>query len=393
MTALLSGALLTCCNDAEYSIRENSIYFAGATSTKSVNVAMETSGADVSVVVRLAKAAEQEITVSLDLNSQLLDAYNAENFTEYQLVPPEHYDLPNPAQVTIPAGEFSATLKVHIENFDTQGKLYAMPFVLTKVLKGDITLSATQSKLIYLIAKPLITTVPVMKGYGSGATQEAVKLAPDTEDWELVVEKFTIECWVRMSAYTKNNQCIFSNWANSPGGWNDEFYVRFGDANSPYNYMQVKAFGHGGIQGDRDLVANTWYHWAYVWDPPTFYIYRNAEVYMKVEPPMPLGGAALHGPSGSVHFPGLDMIGSGATYFPDLCAMSQVRFWKTARTQAQIRNNMYFEVDPTNPELVVYLPMNEDSGNVFHDITGNGHDATAGAHIIQTREQNVRFDR
>jgi hypothetical protein len=87
------------------------------------------------------------------------------------------------------------------------------------------------------------------------------------------------------------------------------------------------------------------------------------------------------------------MIGSGASYFPDLCAMSQLRFWKVARTQAQIKNNMYFEIDPANPDLIGYWPMNEGEGNIFNDITGNGNHAVAGGHILQTWEHNIRFDK
>jgi hypothetical protein len=86
------------------------------------------------------------------------------------------------------------------------------------------------------------------------------------------------------------------------------------------------------------------------------------------------------------------------TYFPDLCAMSQMRLWKTAISQSQIKNNMYYEIDPANPGLIGYWPMNEGSGNVFKDITGNGHDATAsvtasGASTVQRWEHGVRFDR
>jgi hypothetical protein len=37
--------------------------------------------------------------------------------------------------------------------------------------------------------------------------------------------------------------------------------------------------------------------------------------------------------------------------------------------------------------------MDEGSGNIFHDITGNGHDAIAGSHILQRWENDVRFDK
>jgi hypothetical protein len=37
------------------------------------------------------------------------------------------------------------------------------------------------------------------------------------------------------------------------------------------------------------------------------------------------------------------------------------------------------EVKYTDPNLVFYLPMNEGSGSVLHDVTGNGHNVTIGS--------------
>jgi hypothetical protein len=40
---------------------------------------------------------------------------------------------------------------------------------------------------------------------------------------------------------------------------------------------------------------------------------------------------------------------------------------------------MYKEVKYTDPNLVFYLPMNEGSGSVLNDVTGNGHNVTIGS--------------
>jgi len=379
ITAVLLGMFISC-DDAEYSIKDNSVYIAEAVSAKSINVAMEATGADVNVMVRLAKPVNHDVTVSIGLDEQLITAYNETNSTEYTLIPAEHFSLPSETQVTIPAGDVSSIFKVHIDNFDTKGKLYAFPIAIKNVLKGDIEQSVSQSKLVYLIAKPLVVSVPVMKGYGNGATQEGVKIRP-AQDWNIRTKEWTLEAWVRMSGYSKNNQAIFDNW----GDGLTEVYIRFGDANAPYNYLQVKTLG-GQVQTERDLIPNKWYHWAFVYNGLTLSIYRDGQLNVQFVPPAP------QGPGGTVEFQTLTMIGSGATYFPDLCAMSQVRFWKTARTQNQIKNNMYYEVDPTNSDLIGYWPMNEGSGNTFADATSNGNNAVAGSHIVQSWEHNVRFD-
>ena len=223
----------------------------------------------------------------------------------------------------------------------------------------------------------MIVSVPVMKGYAN----EGVKIRP-ASDWGINTKEWTIEAWVRMGGYTRNNQAIFDNW----GDGLTEVYIRFGDANAPYNYLQIKTLG-GQVQTERDLVPNKWYHWAFVYDGVTMTVYRDGEPDVRFNPPAPAG------PGGTVEFQTLTMIGSGSTYFPDLCAMSQFRFWKVARTPNQIKNNMYYEVDPSNPNLIGYWPMNEGSGTTFADISGNGNNAVAGSHIIQSWEHDVRFDR
>ena len=87
------------------------------------------------------------------------------------------------------------------------------------------------------------------------------------------------------------------------------------------------------------------------------------------------------------------MIGSGATYVPNKCNISQVRFWKTALTQAQIKNNMFFSIDPNNANLIAYWPMDEGDGNLFHDISGNERHAVASSGILREWQHNVRFDK
>jgi hypothetical protein len=368
------------CNDAEYDIKDNSVYIAeAATAAKSVTVSMEDNGVDINLTVRLAVPTSSDIQVEITTNPDLLDSFNATNSTEYVMLPADRFNLPANAKVTIPAGEISATFKIHVDNFDTQSKRYALPIALGNVLEGNVNKSVAQSKFVYLVAKPLIVSVPVMKGVGADGSGIRVEAAASRRPFGINVAQWSLECWARMSAYTKNNQAIFNL-----GSSDHEIYIRFGDANAPYNYLQIKTLG-GQVQTARDLVPGIWYHWTFIYDGVTLYIYRNGELDVKFDPPTPAGG--------QVRIDFVEMISSGATYFPDQCAMSQVRLWKTAISPTQIKNNMYYAIDPTNTNLIAYWPMNEGSGSNFADITGNGYEAVAAAGILQRWEDNIRFDK
>lgn len=363
------GMLFTGCDNAEYEVRDNSVYLSDAAgSTKSTTLTMD-DGVDINVNVRLAKKTDKDVEVEIKLNPSLLDSYNEANNSEYY--PLTDFQLPAGAKVTIPAGEIGAVYTIHIDDFETEGKQYALGVELGNIVAGGIEKSASQSRYIYLLAKPLNVSVPVLNGRPG-----SIKAAPETK-WGITTTRWSLECWTRMSAYSINNQAIFNTGSND-----HEIYIRFGDANRPYNYLQIKTLG-GQVQTPSDLEPNKWYHWAFVYDGTTLTIFQNGEERVKFDPPAPAGG--------SVRFDYLQMISSGS-YFMDQCAMSQIRLWKTAITQTQIKNNMYYSVNPANSDLIGYWPMDEGDGSSFADITGNGHDATAATGVVQGWEHGIRFD-
>ena len=65
--------------------------------------------------------------------------------------------------------------------------------------------------------------------------------------------------------------------------------------------------------------------------------------------------------------------------------MGQVRLWNKVLTQAEIESNMGGPVT-VNPNLIGYWKMDEGSGDVIFDSSGNGNDATiATGKIIEWR--------
>jgi hypothetical protein len=364
----LSAFFLIGCENAEYKAQSNSLYITDAAGTNNATTVTMDDGADINVVVRLAQKVMEDVEVEIQFSPELLAEYNATSGTEYEVLPADM--LPKNATVIIPAGEISANYRLHVDDFVTNGITYAIPLTLGNVIKGNIVKSKAQSKFIYVLAKPLNVSVPVLRGNAGNVTT-----LPET-DWGITVDAWTLEAWVRMG-YSINNQAIFTSGSND-----HEIYIRFGDANRPYNYLQIKSLG-GQKQTASDLEANTWYHWAFVYNGTTLTIYRNGKQDTFFDPPAPKGG--------SVRFDFMKIVDSGS-YFRNNCAMSQVRLWKVARTESEIANNMYFEVNPKNPNLIALWPMDEGDGTSFRDATGNGHNATSNG-ALQRWEHNIRFDK
>lgn len=358
------------CENAEYEVKDNNVYLSDATTSEAKVVVME-GNINIDVNIRLAKKLDHDVELYIKINPTLLEEYNKANATEYNLIP--NIEIPDKGKVIIPAGEIGALCRIPLADFDMKGKRYAISVELSDVATKGIERSNTLSKFFYLISKPLITSVPVMKGYN----EKMVRTAPATL-WGITTKEWSLECLTNMSGYSNNNQAIFNM-----GSKDHEIYIRFGDANSPYNYLQIKTLG-GQVETKRDLEPNKWYHWAFVYDGKTFTVYRDGEFNVKFEPPVPKGG--------SIRFDYVEMISSGS-YFRDQCKMSQVRLWKKAISGDQIKNNMHFSIDPTNPNLIGYWPMNEGKGNTFADITGNGHNGTADENILINWEHNIRFDK
>jgi hypothetical protein len=370
LVTVLSGGLFTGCNDAEYTVLDNNVYLADAAVSlaKSKVVTMEPTGLTVAVAVRLAKPMDYDVEVALKIDASLLDTYNAQYNTDYIAVPSEYIHLPETPTALIKAQEVSGVMNIRIDNFETNNLPYCLPIVLNGVKNADMVQSATLSNFVYLINKPLITSVPHITGNNSCSVEG---------EWGMTCSVWTMEFWARMGDLTSNNQCIleFSN-----GGINSDYvYLVWGDARSPRNIFRAK-IGNNEVYTDGILKLNEWTHYALVNDGALVTIYINGEACNLA----PFGGPqVLAKPSGM---------------WSTLrnCDFCQYRIWSTARTQTEIKNNMLTEVNPSDQNLIVYWKANEGSGGVLHDATGNGRHWTITKGGVEDTDltwyHDIRFD-
>ncbi|MEA3356816.1 MAG: LamG-like jellyroll fold domain-containing protein, partial [Patescibacteria group bacterium] len=62
--------------------------------------------------------------------------------------------------------------------------------------------------------------------------------------------------------------------------------------------------------------------------------------------------------------------------------MDEVTFYNTALTAAQVRQNMFKQIDPTTSNLAAYWRFNDNIGTTAHDETTNNNDATLAGNVL-----------
>ena len=87
-------AVVTGCNDAKLSTIDNGVYIAEAAPSNTFSQQIEAQLVDEgdvikTLTVRLVRAIDQDVTVTLDIDQQLIDEYNQQHEASYELLPEE----------------------------------------------------------------------------------------------------------------------------------------------------------------------------------------------------------------------------------------------------------------------------------------------------------------
>lgn len=349
----LAGAMLVCsCQNELYKDptqefqAEQGAYIKGGESSqvfveegKEVNVK--------SIAVALVRQEDHSRTVSVEAgNKEQLEAYNKKHGTEYLMLPPEMYEVSK--EIVFDARQTSQFLPVKLKDikFSLQGS-YALPL---KLSGGTVPVVEGESESLIVLEQRINTKCLRMAGSGS----EDGNMFPS----DFKVDQWTMEVMVNRSAYSSNNRSICGTKLVSGSGAFDEIYPRFGDVTIRTDQLQIKT-GNSQIDVPADVFTaqpNTWYMLAFVYDGKKNYVYVNGELVADRE--------IRDGAYGLVGF----WIG-GANEL-----VREVRFWKTARTQQQLKQFMWKMVDGSDDNLVLYYPLNgkkrdKDTGEITEDET------------------------
>ncbi len=116
--------------------------------------------------------------------------------------------------------------------------------------------------------------------------------------------------------------------------------------------------------GSAGTYKNTWVHFAVTRSGGTVTVYKNGEVFFSFA-----NTASANAGSGPIYLGSMN--GSSGTFFGG--RLDEFRIWSTTRTQAQIQNNMYNELNGNEAGLAGYYKMSDGSGTYLTDNTGRGY--------------------
>jgi len=195
---------------------------------------------------------------------------------------------------------------------------------------------------------------------------------------------FTLEAWVYFDSVT--------NWArifelgNGPGSDNIVL-ARVGTTNN-LNLSVLRGGTSEYLDAVGALTTGRWQHFAATLDAPGADGRGVATIYVN--------GAVWS--SGRIAVPNnlvrtVCYIGKSAWSTDALFhgRMAEVRIWNRVRSTEQIQSSFYQRLDPKEPGLYAYYPLDERSSTVAHDVSPSGLDATLQSGVLWNRPLPASF--
>lgn len=349
------GALFCSCNDSEEELLETKVYF------EENRVTIEASGDDVltyDLQARISSLYSTPVEVTYAIaDGSAVDEFNTQYGTSYEALDVSKANLESQS-VVIDAGEIYApkvTVKLSGMNSVEEGKTYVLPIRIQSASLPVID----RSGIIYLvISKPIeITTVG---NFFSSYIQ--IPVSPSTP-----FTSVTYEALIYLDRLGSNNTIM---------GTEGILILRIGDEALPDGHNDwLQIAGNKQYHSTQAFTTKKWYHVAFTYDQPSgkTVLYINGEK----------ASESTWDTSSFDLSNGGCFVGKVKDFMwgerPFYGAMSEVRLWKVARTENQIKQNM-LSVDPGSDGLAAYYRLDgtdliqKDNKSYIKDASGNGMD-------------------
>lgn len=382
---LLSAA----CDNTDYSERspfDNSAYLnvAATKNTETFTFNRKVTSQTKTFAVKLSYPSENDVKVSLKVDPSLISVYNAKNNTQYEMLPETYYQLSKDA-VVIPAGKTTSE-EVGIKFFKLDELEIDATYLCPLSIGGTEGVGVMDgSRTMYYLVRRSSAITTAMNLQNVYVAVPGFDKGSPTADVVNNLTAVTMEAIVRVNKFDDETEI------SSIMGIEQYLCMRLGDKEFPRQQLQIQSpFGKFPESNKQKLLlTGEWYHVALTWNLATttiaFYVNGQLQSMSTAhgksdQTSISLGDKAPDdefGNGGDFNF----YFGRSYGESHDLSRqfngeICEARIWNVARTQEQIRQNMYDISDPAqDPTLCAYWKFDEGTGLEVVDRSGHGNNA------------------
>lgn len=176
----------------------------------------------------------------------------------------------------------------------------------------------------------------------------------------------TVEMWLKIPLVGNNNLTTSERVGVILGNFDDATNANW----EIHSNGEIRFYWNGGeldVSGTTDLRDNTWHHLAFIRDKTNNKLLAYIDGNLEFD--QPDSGSDITFTTN--HRIGNDNRASGNPYFHG--EMDEIRIWNTARSQTEIRENMFKQLAGNESGLVHYYKMSTGSGSTLTDNSTNSN--------------------
>jgi Domain of unknown function (DUF1735)/Concanavalin A-like lectin/glucanases superfamily len=354
---IISIALASC---KKYKDAPDVILVTGTENTKIIKFTVEGVPSSFGVTASATTKVDQDITVSFDIDTSLIAAYNVETSAKYYAAPPGTYDISGKTGVIKAGTNISDPVTVHVLSTAglIDGRSYLIPVTIKNVTGPYSVLEPSRTVFLKIARVTQFNSVDLSNPnfYDS-----------DTFPTPLTnVRTFTFEVKCLVNAWHTGSPPIsrLCNWG--PVDQHLFNLLRFGEAGSQQNQLQW-INSSGSVFSNTLFALSRWYTISCVYDGSSCKLYIDGVLDNSFDA------------TGQVYELGAIELGMSYAGYQTaqrfLGRIAEIRFWDRPLSKTEIAENLC-GVDAAAPGLVSYWKMNEGTGQTFADRTGHGRDMT-----------------
>ena len=354
------GGFISCNGDEQFDPDKSYVLLTGTDVNSLATFQLDDTPSIHYVTTSVTRKVSENIVVEYGIDNAALEAYNQQNKTSYYPIPEASVKLLD-VRDTITAGK-AASSGIRVQVVSTEnwvdGRSYVIPVSIQHVSNDKLEILESAKTVFLKVSRKLnhssldISNSNLYSEYWFEESKE--NFTP------IDLPQYTCEIKVFLTEDRPNRIRRLCNW----GGEGGQNMLRFGEAGMDRNQLQWVSPG-GSVPSKALFAPNRWYTVSLTFDGSKYVMYVDG-----------VKDSEVIGSSSGFKFSKFEIGMSWAGYTTQQRTsgrIAEVKLWNKALVASEIQMGMC-GVDPQTPGLVAYWKMNEDSGHVFHDATGNGYD-------------------